>query len=98
MKKIGVKLSVAFYREGSKFVAYCPSFDISTFGDSLEEAKHNFEELVDLFVDETLRMGTLDKVLGNLGWKKVIHPKPRWVPPYQQVATIPENFQIPISV
>lgn len=96
MKKIGVQLTVAFYKEGNKFIAYCPAFDISTYGDSFEDAKRKFEELTDLFIDETMRMGTLDEVLTGLGWKKVIRPKPRWIPPVQQIATVPEMFQIPI--
>jgi len=97
MRRIGVKLTVNFLREGNKFIAYSPAFDISTSGDSIEDAKQQFEELVDIFIEETLKMGTLDEVLGGLGWRKVLRPKPRWIPPVP-VATTQEQFQIPIGV
>jgi hypothetical protein len=36
--------------------------DISTCGDSFEEAKKNFSELMDAFLSETIKMGTLEEV------------------------------------
>lgn len=97
MKKIGVKLTVSFYKENGKFIAYSPAFDISTCGASLAEAEKNFAELTNIFLEDIIKMGTMDKVLMELGWKKIMRPKPSWVPPVQ-VASIPHEFQIPIAV
>jgi hypothetical protein len=94
---MGVKLTVNFYREGDKFIAYSPALDISTYGDSFEEAKSKFEELVDIFIDETLKMGTLEEVLKGLGWKKVARPKPHWAPPVY-LTTTQEEVQIPVGI
>ncbi len=94
MRNAGVKLTVSFYREGDKFIAYSPALDISTYGDSFEAARKKFEELADIFIDETIKMGTLDEVLKGLGWRKVPRPKPHWKPPVY-LATTQEEVQIP---
>lgn len=63
-------LPVSFLRESDQFVAYTPALDLSTSGNTLEEAKKNFTEAVEIFFDEVISMGTLEDVLLNLGWKK----------------------------
>ena len=73
MKKkfIKTKLPVFFFREDENtIIATCPILDISTCGDTLEEARSNFFEMLDLFIDEANRMGTLEKILIECGWKK----------------------------
>jgi len=65
-----VNLPVSFIRESDQFVAYTPALDLSTFGKTLEEAKKNFSEAVEVFFDELTSMGTLEDVLLDLGWKK----------------------------
>lgn len=74
-------LNVAFYREGNKFIAYSPALDLSTCGDTQEQAKKRFEECLHLFFDETDKMGTLEDVLLECGWKKIGHPQKCWQPP-----------------
>lgn len=96
MRKTGVKLTVNFFREGRKFVAHSPALDISTCGDSFEEAKRNFAEMADIFIDETIEMGTLDNVLKSLGWKKAYRPKPHWKPPVH-LATTQEEVRVPVN-
>ena len=86
-----VNLPVAVLREGDQFVAYTPALDLSTAGSTYEEAKKRFEEAVGIFFEETIRMGTLDEVLSDLGWKKAHN---EWVPPVvvsqeQQMVRIP---------
>ena len=96
MRKMGVKLTVSFFREGSKFIAYSSALDISTCGNSFEEAKKNFEELVEVFVDELVKMDTVEDVLTECGWKKASRPKPHWIPP-AYITTTQEEVQIPIG-
>ena len=76
-----VTLNVAFYREGDKFIAYSPALDLSTCGDTQEQAKIRFEEALQLFLEESDKMGTLDDVLLECGWKKIGHPQKTWLPP-----------------
>lgn len=93
MKKVNfqVSLPVAILREGDQFVAYTPALDLSTSGDTYEEAKNRFNEAVSIFFEETIKMGTLDEVLSELGWKKSDN---EWQPPVivsqeQQTVRVP---------
>jgi len=76
-----VALTVAFYREANKFIAYSSALDISTCGDTQEQAKKRFEEMLQIFLEETDKMGTIEDVLLECGWKKVGHPQKSWQPP-----------------
>ncbi len=67
-----------FLREGKGFVAYTPALDLSTSASTLAKAKNRFAEAVEIFIEECHRMGTLESVLEDLGWKK---SKATWKPP-----------------
>ena len=95
-KIITTKLPVNFYNEDNKFIAYCPALDISTCGDTFEEAQEKFEELVAIFLAETIKMDTLDDVLLECGWRKVSKPTPRWKPPIRRFITqLQEEVKLP---
>lgn len=71
MKKFfDIKLQVSIIKEGSKYIAYSPSLDLSTCGKDIEEAKKRFGEAVNMFFEETERDGTTVEVLKELGWEK----------------------------
>ena len=38
-------------REGDGYVALCPELDIASQGDTVEDARHNLEEAVELFLE-----------------------------------------------
>jgi predicted RNase H-like HicB family nuclease len=44
-------LTAVLTREGNGFVALCPELDIASQGDSVEEAKSNLREAVELFFE-----------------------------------------------
>ena len=44
-------LSAIIEREGEWYVAMCPEFDIASQGRTVEEAKHNLHEAVQLFLE-----------------------------------------------
>ncbi|MFH1971417.1 MAG: type II toxin-antitoxin system HicB family antitoxin [Patescibacteria group bacterium] len=94
MKKITFSLPVNILREGKSFVAYTPALDISTVGDTLEEVKNKFEEVVNIFFEETSSAGTLEDVLEELGWEK---KKKQYYPPVVVDHTI-KSFSIPFPV
>ncbi len=94
MKKVAFQASlpVTFLREGDQFVAYTPALDLSTSGDTFEQAKKRFSEIVEIFFEECLSMGTLDTVLSDLGWNK---QNSEWNPP-TVVAQDMQMFSVPI--
>lgn len=95
MKKINFQASlpVTFLREGKQFVAYTPALDLSTSGNTFEQAKKRFSEIVGIFFEECLNMGTLESVLSDLGWNK---QNSEWNPP-TVVAQDTQMFNVPMS-
>lgn len=75
------RLPVSFLKEGKTYVSYSPALDLSSCGRTLEEARKNFIEAVEIFFEECEAMGTLDEVLEASGWVK--RPKKNWEPPVQ---------------
>ncbi len=78
MKNIAYTVPVTVTKQGKHFVAYSPVFDLSTSGKSVKDAQKKFEEIVSIFLEEIIEMGTINDVLTELGWKKV---QKRWSPP-----------------
>lgn len=71
MKKAhAFSLPIIISREGKHYVAYCPALDLSTVGKTEADAKRMFHEAAELFFEELVAMGTLDKALSDLGWQK----------------------------
>lgn len=67
---MSANLQISFIREGGQFVAFSPALDLSTAGDTLEEAKKNFAEAAKLFLEEIIGAGNAEEVLLDLGWQK----------------------------
>ena len=82
-RKNSFKVEVAIFisKEGEAFVAYCPALELSSYGDSEREAREAFEESLEIFVEETTKSGTLEKVLLKLGWTLQQIPKMDYRPP-----------------
>jgi len=74
-------IKVIFLEECRKIVAFAPALDLTTSAGTLEEARRRFEEVLEIFFEETLEKGTLEEVLAECGWRKVSRPEVHWVPP-----------------
>lgn len=44
-------LTATIWREGEGYVSFCPELDIASQGDSIQEARSNLREAVELFFD-----------------------------------------------
>ena len=74
------------HQEDDLVVAVCPEFNVSSFGDTPEAATASLHEAMRLFFKECERMGTLEIVLEEAGYRPT---KPRrrqlpvrtWLPP-----------------
>lgn len=93
---IEAELSLKILKEDDCFVAYCPELDLSSHGETIEEAQKNFGEVLSIFFEEIAKKDTLDDVLLECGWKKIEDKEkhiPRWVPPaYVLETTVPVSF------
>lgn len=45
------QLTAIIEREGDGYVAFCPEVDVASQGDSIEEAKNNLKEALELFFE-----------------------------------------------
>ena len=88
--KFSVPVSV--FKEGDTFVAYAPTLDISTCAESLAEVHSRFTELVQIFFEELVRLGTTDEVLESLGWHK---SESSWNPPMEVEHRL-QSFNVPM--
>lgn len=61
---------IEIFKEGGQFVALSPELNVSSFGDSPTEAKACLKEAVELFLEECNRMGTIEDVLAEAGFKQ----------------------------
>lgn len=64
-------LPVVVLKDKGTFVVYTPLLDLSSVGNTEDEARHNFVEAAALFFEELIDEGHLDEVLTDLGWTKV---------------------------
>ncbi len=57
------------FKEGRTYVSYCPELDVSSCGNTIDEARKNLKIAVSLFLEEAEKMGTLDEILYESGYE-----------------------------
>lgn len=57
--------------EGSEYTAYSPEFDIASCGATVEEARKNLKEAIQLVIESCAEEGTLDEFLEEVGFRPV---------------------------
>ncbi len=67
------------FEEDGQVVALCPELSVSSYGSTSDEALDSLKEAVSLFLEECLRMGTLDMVLEEAGYRREPGSRDRWV-------------------
>ncbi|MDQ2735571.1 MAG: type II toxin-antitoxin system HicB family antitoxin [Pseudomonadota bacterium] len=55
----GVDLQTVVYREGKHYVAQCLNVDVSSFGDSEDDALANLKEALELYFEDTSTSGII---------------------------------------
>lgn len=84
--QIEAKVPVLFFQEGNRVIAYSPALDLSTCGNTEQQARKRFAEAAVIFLTEIQRMGTIEEVLEECGWHKVPHQH-TWSPPTYKSCT-----------
>ena len=80
IKVLSVGVDVLLLKEGKYVVAYAPALELSSYGRNEQTARKAFDEAVSIFLEETERKGTLERVLLKLGWtlSRNRYEPPRW--------------------
>ncbi|MFA4955775.1 MAG: hypothetical protein WC556_02225 [Candidatus Methanoperedens sp.] len=55
--------TVEIWKEGGMFSAYCHKLDIASCGHTPDETKKNLEEVIEIQIEETAKLGTLKMFL-----------------------------------
>ena len=66
MKKIIA--TVELWQEGEMFTSYCPELDIASCGHTVDEAKKNLRVVIEIQLEETAKLGTLNDFLAEAGY------------------------------
>ncbi len=72
-----IEVRIEIFREGDFYVGVCPDLDVSSFGETVEEAKQSVREALQAFFEECEAMGTLQEVLEEAGF---IQQDGSWLP------------------
>jgi len=73
-----IAFTTHIFKEGDSFVAYAPELDVSSCGDTADQARKNILDAVQGFLETCADMGTLDEVLDEAGYR---HSGSEWLPP-----------------
>ena len=65
------------FHEGDLFVGVCPDLDVSSFGETIEEARESLREALQVFLEECESMGSLTDILEEAGF---VHTDTNWLP------------------
>lgn len=76
MKQV-IVLRTEIFREGDLYVGICPDLSVSSFGETLEEARRALREAAEAFLEQCEAMGTLEEVLEEAGF---VRQNEHWLP------------------
>jgi predicted RNase H-like HicB family nuclease len=68
MYSLDIKIEI--FKEEDLYLAVCPPLNISSYGETEDEAKCSLVEAIEAFIEECDRMGTLNEVLEEAGFIK----------------------------
>ena len=64
-----ISFTVHLFKEEEVYVAYVPELDVSSCGDTPEEARKNIQEAAQAFLETSQEMGNLNQVLEEAGYE-----------------------------
>ena len=63
-----LKTTIEIWQKGDWFIAKCPELDFVSQGKTVEEAKNNLLEVIQIQLEEMATLGTLDDYLSECGY------------------------------
>jgi predicted RNase H-like HicB family nuclease len=59
-----------FFKEGDLYVGLALALNVSSFGETMEEARRSLQEAVEAFAETCQAMGTFEEVMEESGYSK----------------------------
>jgi len=78
-------LTIKIWPEGKKYVAYCPELEVASQGKNPEHALKRIKEAIEVFLEETKKIGTLEEVLKDVGFVK---ENKKWKSPLVSISSL----------
>lgn len=66
-----LSIRVEIFKEDDLYVALSPELNVSSFGETIVEARESIKEAIEGFLEVCQEMGTLNEVLEEAGFLKV---------------------------
>ncbi len=73
-----LSFTIQIFREGRTYVAHNPELNVSSCGDTLDDAKSNLKDALVGFLKSAQKLGTLDEILKEAGY---VRKNKEWVEP-----------------
>ena len=72
---MNLSIRVEIFKEDDMYVALSPELNVSSFGETIDEAKESIKEAIEAFLEECQEMGTLDGIWDKkIGLAPIHHP------------------------
>lgn len=92
-KSVKIDVQVLFFQEDNIYYAFMPSFDLTGYGKTEEEARESLKVVLDEFLRYTLNKNTLYIELQRLGWKVRSKKKPMYAPQMSDLINTNEELR-----
>ena len=94
---MSIRIPLSLWKEGDVYVSFTPALDLSTCGDSRDEAIHNRNEAARLFFQTAVERDCLQELLESYGWQ--LTENERWLPPRTPLPHgLSLNVDVPVPV
>ena len=92
-----IRIPLSLWKEGDVYVSFTPALDLSTCGDTRDEAIRNINEAARLFFQTAEERNCLQELLESYGWE--LTENERWRPPSAPLSDgLSLNVDVPVPV
>ncbi|MBU1421077.1 MAG: type II toxin-antitoxin system HicB family antitoxin [Patescibacteria group bacterium] len=65
-----INFTSQIWKENNIFISHNPELKVSSCGNTIKKAKQNLKQAIELFIETTEKMGTLNEILEESGFVK----------------------------
>jgi len=66
-----IQFTEELWKEGKMYVSYAPELDMAGCGETIEQAKKNLIEVIEINLEEMKQLGTLEEYLHEAGFEQI---------------------------